>query len=108
MKHFEEFMKAGAILAKEYVAKRELSVVEKEFLTYFTVLALSIITITGDKTLNALEKVPMLAKIDELMRSTTKLATHILQKDERTEAEANFLTAFTIMSLDMLTSKHMH
>ena len=79
MKHFKEFMRSATCVAKEYIAKRDIPAVEKDFLTYFTVLSLDLVTISHESLhdLKGLKRVPLMDKIDKFMQSAKKLAEHI-------------------------------
>jgi hypothetical protein len=104
MEHFGEFMRSSAHLSKEYLLKQDKTEVEKEFLTYFTVLALEIATVDAKQheNLENLKNVPMMKKIDKFMQSARVLAEAILQKANSTTLEASFITSFTLMALGYL------
>jgi hypothetical protein len=104
MEHFGEFMRSSAHLSKEYLLKQDKTEIEKEFLTYFTVLALEIATVDAKQheNLENLKNVPMMKKIDKFMQSARVLAEAILQKADSTTLEASFITSFTLMALGYL------
>jgi hypothetical protein len=102
MDHFGEFMRSSAHLSKEYLLKQDKTEVEKEFLTYFTVLALEVATVDAKQyeNLENLNNVPMMEKIDKFMESARRLGESLLSKDNVTKEEASFVTAFTLMALE--------